>query len=1057
MTQWRTQTATFVQDNPIDASADSFQQGLFIGKDGTKLYHLDENDKVYEYDMSTYDISTMSLLQSFDVSAQELSPRSVWFTPDGLTMFILGSFRVYEYNLSTAWNVTTAVFGQQKTILQDTSHQSIFFRADGLLMFTVGVGSSTEGSSDRVYKYELSTPYDISTITFNTLTGSFHVSENLATGIFFEDNGLRMFVLGATDTFLSTDSTMWEYPLTIPWSINSTLAPTELDLEAHDTTPFGVYFLQTPPKNAGARFWHGGRENDNIYEWTMAQIGVEEEYTVNAILTLEFIEIEVNALVRNRFEKESFIGARLVFFCDTIPNDTGWITNTGQILVDDPLFPNVIRLNQLTGGGGTIERFTRKDIGRTLDGDIKLEFKFDFIDNSTVFPNISASAIINFQENPVHPETTPGNLIGITLTRTVETGQILLGRVDDGTSVVIASNGGSLNQHTPHVYKTNGGADPTIKGPYFVTIELKDGRLRTSLFKDKERTQHFRGSPIDVDATGIIPTMLRYITISNGKGSGDSRQLTAEIDDIYVTQNEPLPVIPPKVSPANGRFEEDWETYSLGDQNPTPWFSNTDIDNGQTPLIEIREVSDENPDTGTKAFKLHTQFINTSTSTSKGRSSVTRLIDAIPTEDGSGLDVATSLSARLNAIILEGDPLGSSAGVVVQFLPIQGSPSGSAVMAFKLFGNGGLELWTGTSWVTDTSLRINEVNLLGTYTGFDSIDLKALFDSDSFISNTLGLDFESHVIGFRIAYAGKSTSVTIGQNTENLINGDFISLLEEGTKQIKPKVNALLKVVDKEHEFKVSAEIVLPPNVFQFEIKAGKLLKALGDNGDCDKQRKCSEINAIIVLREDDLFFSSTHLQDITPIFSTASPLIQEHEFRVTAKVVIRQTQNGFDVSKLIQARDQEHEFKVQAILKDFDKEHEFRTNALLGNIGQVKPVISKLLKAFDQEHEFIINALIGEVNIVEPRVNALLKASGDNGFCTLGQGTLQFCSQTDALIQQQGIITPESEPIVDAILVITIIATEEEFEVSAVLGLSEFESILDVESVIGSKTGSQT
>jgi len=576
MTAWDTQTATFSQSAPIDNSADFFQTGLFIGKGGTKLYHTDANDLIYEYDMTTpYDISTLSLLQSKDVSAQSTALRDMWFTPDGLTMFVLDSFRVFEYNLSTAWDVSTASFSStQKSLFEDTNHNSLYFRADGLLMFTIGNGSSTEGSADRVYKYDLSTPYDISTLT---LSQSFHVSENLPTGIFFRDDGLRMYVLGATDTIFTSDSTMWEYPLTVAWAINTTTTPSEFSLEAQDTTPFGVHFLIDPPKNAGARFWHGGRENDNVYEYTMAQIGLELGITVNAILTLEFIQTEVTAKVVNRFDTGGAlqVGARLVLFCDNIETNTGWLINNGigQIFIDDPSFPNVIHLEALAGGVGVTERWARKDIGVNVSGDTKLEFSYDF---QAMNGTNTARMSIYLQEQNVHPDVSTGSQIGCELDQTTGNTHHLFGRVTDGVSTVNTIQGGTHNQRTSHIYPPNqpGGVDAELLGKRFITVELKDGKLRISHFKDEDRTIHARGSPREVDATGINPTNLRFIVIGNSKISASARQFTGDIDEIYVTQNEPLP--PLAINTQTATLIEDWESYGAGSQNPDGWLSAVD-------------------------------------------------------------------------------------------------------------------------------------------------------------------------------------------------------------------------------------------------------------------------------------------------------------------------------------------------------------------------------------------------------------------------------------------------------------------------------------------------
>ncbi len=1539
MTQWRTQTAFFNQSVPIDNSADFFQTGLFIGKDGEKLYHTDSNDLIYEYTMTTpYDISTMSFTQSKDISTQTTAPRDMWFTPDGLTMFVLANDRVFDYSLSIAWDVSTASFsGTQKSLFEDTNHNSLYFREDGLLMFTIGNGSSSEGSNDRVYKYDLTTPYDISTISFTPIGGSFHVSENFPTGIFFEDNGLRMFVLGATDTFLTTGSTMWEYPLGTAWEINTTSSPSELSLETQDTTPFGVHFQLTPTKNAGARFWHGGRENDNIYEWSMEQVGLEQGFVVNAILTREFVESEVNAILVVKQETTFDIGARLVWFCDQIESNTGWITTNGggQILVDDPSFPDVIRLEVLTGGGGVTERWTRKDIGRTLDGDIKFEFKFDFVERSSLSSS-SSTALFNLQENPTHPNNNPGDRIGFTLTRSREGSHVLIGLVSDGVTTVTASNGGSQNQHTTWVYPSANAVvtpDPSIVGPYFVTVELKDNVLRASLFKDSERTQHFRGSPLEVDATGVNPTNLRYVTFSNIKGSGTGRRLTAEIDDIYVTQNEPLPAIPSKPSPANGQFTEDWDQYPLTDQNPSPWFSNNESvavsgSPSFTNPIDIREVSDENPDTGTRAFKQRLTLDQTTAGIVENRVSVTRNVDAVETTDGSGLDVAIVLSARQNAIALSGDSLGRSSGVMVRFSTIAGSPSGGGTIQFRLFGNGNNSLWTGSSWVNANSRRLSESNTLGTYAGFEDINLKTIFDTDSFVSNNLGLDFESHVTSMQIAYTGQSRSLGVSSNTEVFINGnDGMTLFGESIQEIRTQVNALIQAkgdvkcadagvaleddfssavgwdvndfrirvntVDKPGvlglvnlpttslpvgvrrgvkeldtpssiandnfiwEFKhihyaggggigggdfaseaqltlketsndiipgasadettikyrtdvvtstgpegirlevfdknavnsvisssvmtirdngiagftfypritkngdtitlemyidegrttlasvgvlgglvsgvpvvqvdttgfdfsqelafiwagnyagggqarqaredfddiflandclrseVDAILELQPGVFQHEFKVNALLERSGDvlcagddflhqdnidtdigwtnNGGSQIQidtvtypkiirlenltsttqglkravktldnqvesssnfiwefkhvhlaggtssssemkielketannsltgknadettiryrtdvtpiqgperlelevydnngtngvqsnegeiilednftfypritkeantvklemfidsgrtqlafepggglisgsnpvqivditgfdmsqplnhiyvgnydtggsaRQANEefdqilirndclriqVDACLEIKSDEAVFSDVHLQDIVPVITEDLFIIQEHEFFVNAIVVIRQTQNGLTASPLISALDQEKEFFVGKLVGKTDEE-EFIVNAQLTTGFDIPLVASPLIEAIGQEHEFEVGKLVGVINKEEFFVNALLKALGDNGDCTVFQGNQQFCYFVDALLEAQGVITPESEPEVDAILVLEVIATEEEFEVDAVLGLLEPQSILDVESVIGHKTGLST
>ena len=76
-------------------------------------------------------------------------------------MFIVGSGSntVYQYSLSTAWDVSTASYDSVSFGLtgQEASVSGIRFKPDGTKMFIVGY------SGDSVYEYSLSTAWDAST------------------------------------------------------------------------------------------------------------------------------------------------------------------------------------------------------------------------------------------------------------------------------------------------------------------------------------------------------------------------------------------------------------------------------------------------------------------------------------------------------------------------------------------------------------------------------------------------------------------------------------------------------------------------------------------------------------------------------------------------------------------------------------------------------------------------------------------------------------------------------------------------------------------------------
>ena len=152
-TAWNVSTASHSQNfsvNPQEVSP----KGLFFKSEGDKMYIIGTSgDDVNEYDLSAaWDITTASYLQNFSVSAQDGSPQDVFFKPDGTKMYVLGNSGddVNEYDLSTAWDISTSSFNQLFGVAnQTTAPTGVFFKPDGVGMFIVG------STSDMVYTYSL--------------------------------------------------------------------------------------------------------------------------------------------------------------------------------------------------------------------------------------------------------------------------------------------------------------------------------------------------------------------------------------------------------------------------------------------------------------------------------------------------------------------------------------------------------------------------------------------------------------------------------------------------------------------------------------------------------------------------------------------------------------------------------------------------------------------------------------------------------------------------------------------------------------------------------------
>lgn len=201
ISNWDIATASYVRTLSV-ATYEGTPLGLFFRSNGTVVYWIGQvTDSVYQSTLSTaWDISTAGTPASFSVSAKETAPNGLFFRSDGLNMFVTGgnSDSVHKYVLSTAWDVTSASFSQSFSVLaEDTAARGVHFKDDGTKMYMVGA------TADSVFQYDLTTAWDLSTAT---LEKSFSVAaqDTAPNGVFFKDDGTKMYVIGNTNDSVYT-------------------------------------------------------------------------------------------------------------------------------------------------------------------------------------------------------------------------------------------------------------------------------------------------------------------------------------------------------------------------------------------------------------------------------------------------------------------------------------------------------------------------------------------------------------------------------------------------------------------------------------------------------------------------------------------------------------------------------------------------------------------------------------------------------------------------------------------------------------------------------------
>jgi DNA-binding beta-propeller fold protein YncE len=238
--------------------------GIFFKPDGLKMYVVGTTgDDVNEYNLSeAWVVTTETFVQAFSVASQEIVPEGLFFKPDGLKMYIVGSAGddVNEYDLSTAWDVSTASFLQSFSVSgQDTAPQDVFFKPDGLKMYVVGSGSN------RVNEYDLTTAWDISTASF-LQNFSVAAQDGTPTGMSFKPDGLKMYVIGQGSDNVN------EYNLTTAWDVSTASFLQSFSVGVDDITPQAVFF-----KPDGTAFYMVGQENDNVYQYAVGGFSVRSQ------------------------------------------------------------------------------------------------------------------------------------------------------------------------------------------------------------------------------------------------------------------------------------------------------------------------------------------------------------------------------------------------------------------------------------------------------------------------------------------------------------------------------------------------------------------------------------------------------------------------------------------------------------------------------------------------------------------------------------------------------------------------------------------------------------
>jgi sugar lactone lactonase YvrE len=313
---WNVSSATFDSTTLSFATAnvgETNPRGITFKPDGTKLYVIGSlQDNVYQYSLSSaWDISTATYDNILFSASQDTVPQGIAFTNNGSLMYTTGSTgdKVYKYSLTESWNVATASYTgnyfSTKAYRSLTFPVAVTFSSDESIMYITDSGTDAiyafslntpgdinylvdynryeignletaptgvkvhpDGTSvylvgtttDRVYQYDLSVPFSLSSINYNGSNVSVSGQDSAPQDLAFKPDGTKMYVLGGGADRVS------QYTLSDPWNVSSaTFDSKNFSVSAQDAAPTGIFF-----KPDGTKMYSSGASLNNVHQYSLS-------------------------------------------------------------------------------------------------------------------------------------------------------------------------------------------------------------------------------------------------------------------------------------------------------------------------------------------------------------------------------------------------------------------------------------------------------------------------------------------------------------------------------------------------------------------------------------------------------------------------------------------------------------------------------------------------------------------------------------------------------------------------------------------------------------------
>ena len=208
--------------SPANAMVTGAPDGIYVNSGGTRVLTVDSSS-IHSYTMSAHDPSTLTVASSLSVDDSTSNGRPPIAGGCGLTASNNGQFifvadnakeSIFRLDLSTGYDLTTATMDRGPvTTANLQSHGTYDANKNHSYLFDDGT-RLYEQVADRLYQYDLSTPYDVTSVTYVrdiTLVLTDNGYNQSGDGFWFSTDGTKLFWHDNAGDFLRyTLSTAWD-------------------------------------------------------------------------------------------------------------------------------------------------------------------------------------------------------------------------------------------------------------------------------------------------------------------------------------------------------------------------------------------------------------------------------------------------------------------------------------------------------------------------------------------------------------------------------------------------------------------------------------------------------------------------------------------------------------------------------------------------------------------------------------------------------------------------------------------------------------------------------